>query len=217
MTVSDRKKGVDDGSGQIAYYEAEVLSASDYYPFGFSMPGRIDLNKYRFGFNGKENDSEWGSQVIQDYGFRIYNPSIGKFLSVDPLAKGYPMLTPYQFASNRPIDGVDLDGKEWKWTALKFLEGQLLGTNRLQKIEDGAINRAIHNIKGLAHMPAAIGMIHDRISQTMAAHPTTFCISGNCDQSFNQQMAINQAIIQTMATAIYEDAKELVVKAANGD
>lgn len=43
----------------------------------------------------------------------IYNPSIAKFLSVDPLAKSYPMLTPYQFASNRPIEGIDLDGLEF--------------------------------------------------------------------------------------------------------
>lgn len=47
-----------------------------------------------------------------DYGFRIYNPSIGKFLSVDPLTKSYPELTPYQFASNSPIANIDLDGLE---------------------------------------------------------------------------------------------------------
>ncbi|MGD1960337.1 MAG: LamG-like jellyroll fold domain-containing protein [Fulvivirga sp.] len=47
-----------------------------------------------------------------DYGFRIYNPAIGKFLSVDPLTRTYPMLTPYQFASNTPIYAVDVDGLE---------------------------------------------------------------------------------------------------------
>jgi hypothetical protein len=31
---------------------------------------------------------------------------------VDPLASKYPELTPFQFASNRPIDAVDLDGLE---------------------------------------------------------------------------------------------------------
>ncbi len=115
VTVSDRKIGFDgDQDEQADYYEAEVLSASDYYPFGWSMPGRqfAGSEKYRFGFNGKENDSEWGSQVIQDYGFRIYNPSIGKFLSVDPLSPDYPELTPYQFASNTPIQAIDLDGLE---------------------------------------------------------------------------------------------------------
>ncbi len=68
------------------------------------------LSSYTYGFNGQENDSETGTQ---DYGFRIYNPSLGRFLSVDPLTKGYPELTPYQFASNRPIDGIDMDGLEY--------------------------------------------------------------------------------------------------------
>jgi len=44
---------------------------------------------------------------------RIYDPRIAKFLSVDPITKQYPELTPYQFASNRPIDGIDLDGLEY--------------------------------------------------------------------------------------------------------
>jgi len=80
---------------------------------------------YRYGFNGKEEDSsgEWGSKSHYDYGFRIYNPSIAKFLSVDPLTKSYPKLTPYQFASNRPIDGIDLDGLEyWNSTSI-YSEG----------------------------------------------------------------------------------------------
>lgn len=44
---------------------------------------------------------------------RIYNPGLGKFLSVDPLTAKYPNLTPYQFGSNRPVDGIDRDGAEW--------------------------------------------------------------------------------------------------------
>ena len=68
---------------------------------------------YRFGFNGKENDNEVkGEGNQQDYGMRVYDPRLGRFLSVDPLTKSYPELTPYQFASNRPIDANDLDGAE---------------------------------------------------------------------------------------------------------
>ena len=79
------------------------------------MPARTFTasNDYRYGFNGKEKDKNISSLTAYDYGFRIYNPAIGKFLSVDPLTGKYPELTPYQFASNRPIDGVDLDGKEY--------------------------------------------------------------------------------------------------------
>jgi RHS repeat-associated protein len=93
---------------------AEVLTINDYYPFGLEMPGRsVNFREYRYGFNGKEKDDkgEWGS-THYDYGFRIYNPQIGKFLSVDPLASSYPWYTPYQFAGNKPIWKIDLDGLE---------------------------------------------------------------------------------------------------------
>jgi RHS repeat-associated protein len=70
---------------------------------------------YRYGFNGKEIDNEvYGAGNQQDYGMRIYDPRLGRFLSVDPLTKDYPELTPYQFASNTPISAIDLDGGEAK-------------------------------------------------------------------------------------------------------
>ncbi len=37
-----------------------------------------------------------------------------RFLSVDPLTKSYPYYTPYQFAGNKPIIAIDLDGLEEK-------------------------------------------------------------------------------------------------------
>jgi hypothetical protein len=37
-----------------------------------------------------------------------------RFLSVDPIGRKYPELTPYQFASNMPISAIDLDGEEAK-------------------------------------------------------------------------------------------------------
>jgi len=43
---------------------------------------------------------------------RSYDTRLGRFISVDPIASQYPMLTPYQFASNTPIWGIDLDGEE---------------------------------------------------------------------------------------------------------
>jgi hypothetical protein len=56
----------------------------------------------------------------QDYGFRIYDPRLGKFLSVDPLFKTYPWYTPYQFAGNKPIVAIDLDGLEDVWIHLEI-------------------------------------------------------------------------------------------------
>ncbi|MBA4198892.1 MAG: hypothetical protein C0459_15205 [Chitinophaga sp.] len=85
------------------------------------MPGRTftATSSYRYGFNGKENDKDI-SAGGQDYGMRIYDSRIGKFLSVDPLRKEYPMLSVYQFASNSPIANIDWDGGESKYYTIEI-------------------------------------------------------------------------------------------------
>src|SRR3990172_10969632 len=79
------------------------------------QPGRkFSENSYKYGFNGKEKDDEVYSATgtSYDYGFRIYNPRLGRFLSVDPLFRSFLSLSPYQYAGNMPIVGIDLDGLE---------------------------------------------------------------------------------------------------------
>ncbi len=57
-TVSDRKVPHITG-GQVDYYEAQVISAQDYYPFGMLQPGRsYNAGGYRFGFNGQEMNND---------------------------------------------------------------------------------------------------------------------------------------------------------------
>jgi len=83
---------------------------------GSNDAGIAGGGKYRYGFNGKENDNEVkgvGDQV--DYGMRVYDPRAGRFMSVDPLTKKYAFLTPYQYASNNPIHNIDIDGLEGGW------------------------------------------------------------------------------------------------------
>jgi RHS repeat-associated protein len=117
-TVSDRKRQVDENhDGIVDYYVTDVVTATDYAPFGAQLPGRTYRSNgkdLRYGYNGKENDNDVkgeGNQI--DYGMRIYDPRLGRFLSVDPLTKNYASWSPYPFAMNRPIDGVDLDGLEF--------------------------------------------------------------------------------------------------------
>jgi len=81
------------------------------------QPGRqftaANSTGYRFGFNGKEKSDEVeGNGVDYDYGARIYDARVGRFLSADPLTQSYPWYTPYQFAGNTPMQAVDLDGLE---------------------------------------------------------------------------------------------------------
>jgi len=74
---------------------------------------KMGLNASRYGFNGKMKDNEVeGEGDVYDFGARIYDSRLGRFLSVDPFAQKYPELTTYQFASNSPIANIDLDGLE---------------------------------------------------------------------------------------------------------
>lgn len=111
LTVTSDLKKFDTTSSS---YKATVTRAQDYYPFGLEMSERSMADaSYRFAFNGKERDTDGlGDQTHYDYGFRIYNPEIARFLSVDPISPEYPELTPYQFASNTPIQAIDVDGLE---------------------------------------------------------------------------------------------------------
>jgi RHS repeat-associated protein len=116
-------------AGVIPYSLPNMVSATDYDPFGMALEQREwqhgGVEEYGFGFNGKIEDPEildrgrW-----EDYGFRAYRPDLGRFVSVDPLSSKYPELTTYQFASNTPICAVDLDGLEMFYTA----SGRYIGT-----------------------------------------------------------------------------------------
>jgi RHS repeat-associated protein len=100
---------------------------------------------YRYGFNGKENDNDIkGEGNQQDYGMRIYDPRVGRFLSVDPITKKYPELTPYQFASNTPIAAIDLDG-------LEAVLPKIIGTTRAKLIK--LTNSEIENNLNLLNLP----------------------------------------------------------------
>jgi RHS repeat-associated protein len=75
-----------------------------------------------------------GNQI--DYGDRIEDSRIGRFLSVDPLQKKFPELTPYQFASNSPIANVDLDGKEAYWYKIYFDHTTNKWTSKLETVKN---------------------------------------------------------------------------------
>jgi putative chitinase len=84
-----------------------IVSREEYYPFGETSYGSYGKKRYRF--CGKEKDEESG---LYYYGMRYYSAWTCRFMSVDPLAAKYPFYTPYQYAGNKPIIAVDIDGLE---------------------------------------------------------------------------------------------------------
>jgi RHS repeat-associated protein len=78
-----------------------------------TMPGRKynqPNSGYRYGFNGKELDNSTGEGNL-DFGARIMDVRLGRFLSVDPLTAIQPFQSPYTFAGNKPIVAIDKNGE----------------------------------------------------------------------------------------------------------
>jgi RHS repeat-associated protein len=69
----------------------------------FVSPG----DDYRYGFNGKENDSETNSI---DFGNRCFDPRVGRWFSEDPKKHWYPQMSPYTGMGNSPLVIIDPDG-----------------------------------------------------------------------------------------------------------
>ncbi|MDH4472375.1 MAG: RHS repeat-associated core domain-containing protein [Fluviicola sp.] len=115
--VTDRKLPDNGGSGNIvAFFEPDVVSYSDYYPFGQVLPYRNgSVSDYRYSFQGQEKDDELkGVNNSLNYEYRMHDPRIGRFFAIDPLAASYPHNSPYAFSENRVIDGVELEGLEFE-------------------------------------------------------------------------------------------------------
>lgn len=117
---------------EMDHYVADVQSAQDYYPFGMIMPGRqYSTGSYKYGFQGQEKDDEVkGRGNSVNFKYRMHDPRIGRFLSIDPLAADYPHNSPYAFSENRVIDAVELEGLEMVLVHGTFAgrEGQDNGT-----------------------------------------------------------------------------------------
>lgn len=67
---------------------------------------------YDYKYQGQERQDELGLNW-ESFKWRNYDYAIGRFMSVDPLAEKYNYQSPYNFAENRVVDGVELEGLEW--------------------------------------------------------------------------------------------------------
>ena len=89
--------------------DGNVKETNHYYPFGgvFASTGSVQPYKY----NSKELDTKKGLNWY-DYGARMYDPALGRWHVVDPLAEKYCGVSPYTYCKNNPILRIDIDGKD---------------------------------------------------------------------------------------------------------
>jgi len=93
-----------------------VKQWNDYYAFGSILPTRSGAElgeNYRYGFNGMEKDDEIkGDGNSYDFGARIYDPRIGRWMSCDLHESIYPSISPYVFVGNSPLIYKDPNGND---------------------------------------------------------------------------------------------------------
>ncbi len=100
----------------------DIASVYDYYPFGMLKPGRYFEDTWsRYGLNGMEKDDDIkGEGNSYDFGARMYDPRLGRFFSLEPLASSSPDYSPYLYAGNCPITFIDNNGEVEKYYIIKY-------------------------------------------------------------------------------------------------
>ena len=101
----------DNGSGS-----AELIQEDAYYPFGMTLGGlsyvsgqSASTNKYKFQGQELQDDHDLGWYQFK---WRMHDPAIGRFTTIDPLSEKYVHNSPYAFSENKVVAHIELEGLE---------------------------------------------------------------------------------------------------------
>ncbi|WP_299272929.1 RHS repeat-associated core domain-containing protein [uncultured Psychroserpens sp.] len=121
-----------------------------YYPFGLKHKGYnnvINGTDHPYGFGGKEEQDELGLGWL-DITARNYDPALGRWMNLDPLAEMMRRHSPYNYAFDNPIYFIDPDGMapydviisgSEKLLAFQELQASVAGELELKMDDDGNV------------------------------------------------------------------------------
>lgn len=157
---------------------SNIVEESHYYAYGLKIAG-ISSRKISDTYDGDiknnnlYNDKElWDEADLNwyDYGFRNYDPQIGRFVQLDPLTDEYPLLTPYQYANNDPIANIDVDGLETGGTV------------------KGVINGGVVTERSLIDAVTVVGKGAKKVASTASKGSSFFSVTGSFFKGLGQNL-----------------------------
>lgn len=169
---------------KVDYWMADIKQATDYSPFGAQLYGRNlspsgSTGDYRFGFNGMEEDDELkGDGNSYDFGARMYDARLGRWLSVDGLVGSFPSLSSYSFYRNNPLIYMDHNG-----------ESGIITITAAQNGNPGIVKVSMNvTIYGGAASPKLAAELQSSIKAKLSEHLKTVSVNG---EPYNIEWDIN--------------------------
>ena len=130
----------------VADEHGNAEEVNDYYAFGglMSTSSRQSVQPYKY--NGKELDRK-GGLGWYDYGARMYDAALGRFMKTDRFSEKYVSLSPYQYGANNPVNNIDVNGDSLLLNKTSVAEAMLAiyngledGTNIKMKFNNGVLD-----------------------------------------------------------------------------
>lgn len=180
----------------------EIIEENNYYPFGLKHKGytyEIDSNN-KYKYNGKELQDELGLNMY-DYGARNYDPALGRWMNIDPMAEKGRRWSPYNYAMDNPVYFIDPDGmwpdppsKGWN----RFIGGMKLVGGVLEA-GAGALGGAATSWTGVGGVVGAGVFVH---GADVAGSGLSQLISGEDTSSLTSKAIQSAGVSKGTADAI---------------